>query len=150
MKPDDRLFDAALERTCTTEAEFDAVAAELAVTLRPGEVVALDGPLGAGKTAFARAIVRALHERDEGSSPTFTFRHRYDGDPPIEHLDFYRIESARDALELGLEDAFAGDAVTLVEWWRNAAFLLPARRWEIEIEGAGDEPRRVRMVPPAP
>jgi tRNA threonylcarbamoyladenosine biosynthesis protein TsaE len=150
MEPDDRLFDAPLERTCTSADEFDAVAAQLAVMLRPGEVVALSGPLGAGKTTFARAIVRALHDRDEGSSPTFTFRHRYDGDPPIEHLDFYRIDAAPQALELGLEDAFAKDAVVIVEWWRNAPFLLPRRRWEIDIEGAGDEPRRVRIVAPKP
>jgi len=150
MKPDARLFDAAAERTCTNEGEIDAVAAELAIMLRPGEVVALSGPLGSGKTTFARAIVRALHDRDEGTSPTFTFRHRYDGDPPIEHLDFYRIEREPEVVELGLEDAFAGDAVVLVEWWRNAPSLLPQRRWEIEIEGSGDGPRRIAIVPPRP
>lgn len=150
MDADARLFDIALERTCTSEAEFDAVAADLALLLRPGEVVALSGPLGAGKTTFARAIVRALHDRDEGTSPTFTFRHRYDGDPPVEHLDFYRIESERDASELGLEDAFSGDAVVIVEWWRNAPYLVPERRWEIEIDGCGSQERRIRMKPPAP
>lgn len=118
------------------------------MTLRAGEVVALSGPLGSGKTAFARAIVRALHDRDEGSSPTFTFRHRYDGDPPVEHLDFYRIRDAREVAELGLEEAFDGDAVVLVEWWQHAPTLLPPRHWEVTIEGAGDAPRRVRLVPP--
>jgi len=150
MNSDDQLFDAALTRTCTTEEELGAVAAEVAAMLAAGEVVALSGPTGAGKTTFARAIVRALHNRDEGTSPTFTFRHRYDGDPPIEHLDFYRIAEHGDAAELGLEEAFDGDAVVIVEWWRNAPFLLPARRWEIELEGSGDAPRRVAISPPPP
>jgi tRNA threonylcarbamoyl adenosine modification protein YjeE len=148
MNSDDALFDAALEQTCSTRAQLDGVAGRLASMLGPGAVVALSGPLGAGKTAFARAVVRALHGRDEASSPTFTFRHRYEGDPPVEHLDFYRIESGRDAIELGLEEAFAGDAVTIVEWWRNAPFLVPARRWEVDIQGCGDEPRTIRIAPP--
>lgn len=127
---------------------MEKIAADLAATLRPGAVVAISGALGAGKTTFARAIVRALHGRDEGSSPSFTFRHRYDGDPPVEHLDFYRIENSRDIVELGLEEAFDGTAIVIVEWWRNAAFLLPERRWEIAIEGAGDAPRRLTILPP--
>lgn len=127
---------------------MEKIAAALAATLRPGAVVAISGALGAGKTTFARAIVRALHGRDEGSSPSFTFRHRYDGDPPVEHLDFYRIENSRDIVELGLEEAFDDTAIVIVEWWRNAAFLLPERRWEIAIEGAGDAPRRLTILPP--
>ncbi len=137
-----------LERTCKSERELHALASELAVLLRPGDVVALSGPLGAGKTAFARALVRALHGRDEGTSPTFAFRHRYDGDPPVEHLDFYRIANAADTMELGVEEAFDGGAVVIVEWWRNAAYLLPPRRYEIEIAGAGYGARHVTVVPP--
>ena len=148
MEPKLHLFDAAFVHTCTSESEVERIAGELAVTLRPGEVVALSGPLGAGKTTFARALLRALHGRDEGSSPSFTFRHRYDGDPPVEHLDFYRMECEREIAELGLEEAFDGEAIVIVEWWRKAAFLLPQRRWEIEIEGAGDAPRRITIVPP--
>ncbi len=135
-------------RTCTSERETEKIAGDLAAMLRRGDVVALSGALGAGKTTFARAIVRALHGRDEGSSPSFTFRHRYDGDPPIEHLDFYRIENARESVELGLEEAFDGEAIVVVEWWRNAAYLLPERHWKIEIDGAGDAPRRVTILPP--
>lgn len=148
MERNARLFDAALERTCKSERELHALASELAVLLCPGDVVALSGPLGCGKTAFARGLVRALHGRDEGTSPTFTFRHRYDGDPPIEHLDFYRIAEAADTVELGIEEAFDGSAVVIVEWWRNAAYLLPRRRYEIEISGAGDGARHLTIVPP--
>lgn len=138
-------FDAPLVCTCSNEREFTDLAAEFAATLRGGDVVALSGPLGSGKTAFVRAVVRALHGADEGSSPTFTFRHRYDGDPPIEHLDFYRIRKQSEIVELGLEEAFSGDALVLAEWWENASSLIPCMRWEIHIEGSGDSPRIVSI-----
>jgi tRNA threonylcarbamoyladenosine biosynthesis protein TsaE len=142
------LFAAPLARTCSNERELERLAAEFAVTLRPGDVVAISGALGSGKTVFVRAVVRALHGRDEGTSPTFTFRHRYSGAPPIEHLDFYRIGERDDVAELGLEEAFGGEAIVLVEWWRNAPQLLPASRWEVHLEGAGEAPRTITIVPP--
>jgi tRNA threonylcarbamoyl adenosine modification protein YjeE len=140
-----KLFAAPVVCTCSNEREFAELAAQFAATLRAGDVVALSGPLGSGKTTFVRAVVRALHGVDEGSSPTFTFRHRYDGDPPIEHLDFYRIRSESEIPELGLEEAFQGDAIVLIEWWGNAPSLLPEARWEIRIEGSGDSPRVVSI-----
>jgi tRNA threonylcarbamoyl adenosine modification protein YjeE len=127
--------------TLPTEEEFDKFAAAFARRLRPGDVVALSGPLGSGKTTFVRAAVRALHETDSGCSPSFTFRHRYDGVPPIEHIDFFRIDDPRELTELGLEEALDGRSIAFVEWWRNAPDAIPQRRYEIEIEGAGDEPR---------
>jgi tRNA threonylcarbamoyl adenosine modification protein YjeE len=134
--------------TLPTEEDFNAYAADFARRLRPGDVVALSGPVGAGKTAFVRAAVRALHGTDQSTSPTFTFRHRYDGDPPIDHIDFFRIEDPGETTELGLEDAFDGRSVVLVEWWRNAPDAIPPRRYEIEIEGAGEQPRTLSVRPP--
>lgn len=116
--------------------------------MQRGDVVALSGRLGSGKTTFVRAVVATLHGLDQSSSPTFTFWHRYPGDPPIDHLDLFRIEEAADVAELGLEEAFEGDSIVLVEWWQHASSLLPQRRYEIEIEGAGDEPRRVQVRGP--
>ncbi len=142
-------FAAPLRLTLSSEEELRAFASSFARRLQPGDVVALSGPLGAGKTAFVRAVVTALHGTDEGLSPTFTFRHRYDGAPPIEHLDLFRVENPRDCVELGLEDAFDGRSVVLVEWWRNAPDLIPPRRYEIEIDGAGDEPRTLLLREPA-
>jgi tRNA threonylcarbamoyl adenosine modification protein YjeE len=140
-----KVFAAPLVCTCSNEREFAELATEFAATLHAGDVVALSGPVGSGKTTFVRAIVRALHGTGEASSPTFTFRHRYDGDPPIEHLDFYRIGNESEIAELGLEEAFLGDAIVLVEWWGNAPSLLPGARWEIHIEGSGDAPRTVSI-----
>ncbi len=113
-------------------------------------MVALRGPLGAGKTTFVRALVGALHGSAEAvSSPTFVFRQRYDGPPTVEHLDLYRIEDAAAELpDLGLDDAFAPDRLTLVEWPERAPGWLPPGAIEVHIDGVGDGPRTVRIVRP--
>jgi len=134
--------------TFPTEEDFGKFAAAFARRLRRGDVVALSGPVGAGKSAFVRAVVRELHGSDQSCSPSFTFRHRYDGDPPIEHIDFFRIENPAELTELGLEEALDGHAVALIEWWRNAPDAIPSRRYEVEIQGAGDQPRTIILREP--
>jgi tRNA threonylcarbamoyladenosine biosynthesis protein TsaE len=123
-----------------------AVAAALAVTLRAGDTLALSGDLGAGKTTFVRAIVETLHGSDVPvSSPTFVFRQKYEGTPPIEHLDLFRIDDPAEAADLGLEEAFGPDRITLVEWPERLPGLLPPGAIHIHITGSGDEPRRLRI-----
>ena len=114
--------------------------------------MALRGQLGAGKTTFVRAVVRALHGSDDAvSSPTFVFRQRYDGLPPIEHVDLYRIEDpAAELPDLALDDAFAPDRITLVEWPDRAPGHLPPDLIDVQIDGAGDSPRTVRVRRPMP
>lgn len=132
-----------------TEAQFLRFAAEFARGLKPGDVIGLSGPLGAGKTTFVKAVVKERLGSDPASSPTFTFWHRYGSaspaTPPIDHLDLYRIEDPAEVTELGLEDAFDGTSIVLVEWWRNAPGLLPPVRYEVDIQGKGSEPRTVRV-----
>jgi len=126
---------------------FAATAAALAATLRPGDVVALSGDLGAGKTTFVRAVVAALHGSDAAvSSPTFVFRQRYPGTPPVEHLDVYRVDDPAEAADLGLEDAFAPDVITIVEWPERVPGLVPPGAIRVTIAGSGDAPRHVRIV----
>jgi tRNA threonylcarbamoyl adenosine modification protein YjeE len=127
-------------------ADFRRIAREFARTLRPGDVVALHGDLGAGKTTFVSFIREEIHGNTNVSSPTFIFRQRYEGTPPIEHLDLYRLESAEELTELGLEDAFSTTTIALVEWAERVPELLPAHAAHVTITGAGSEPRRIRFL----
>lgn len=99
---------------------MEALGARIAARLRAGDVVALSGGLGAGKTTLARAIVSALGHEGEVPSPTFTIVETYDTlDPPLVHADFYRLERPDDAQEIGLDDYREGAAL-IAEWPGNA------------------------------
>lgn len=136
----------AMETQVPDLAALDAFAQRFAPRLRPGSVVALHGSLGAGKTAFVRALVRCLHGSDDAvSSPTFVFRQLYGGDLPVEHLDLYRVDDPAEIDDLGLEDAFAPDRITVVEWPERAPTLLPPDTIVIGIRGSGDGPRTITL-----
>jgi tRNA threonylcarbamoyladenosine biosynthesis protein TsaE len=97
-------------------AAMDALGRRIAVTLRAGDVVALTGDLGSGKTTLARSIISALGHRGEVPSPTFTLVESYDAlDPPIVHADFYRLNAPDEAAEIGLDEYREG-AVLIAEW----------------------------------
>ena len=101
-------------------AAMTAFGARIAARLRPGDVVALSGDLGSGKTTLARAVIAALGHEGEVPSPTFTIVETYDElDPPLVHADFYRLESPREADELGLDDYREGAAL-IAEWPEKA------------------------------
>jgi tRNA threonylcarbamoyladenosine biosynthesis protein TsaE len=140
----------AIEQRTTAVEETEAAAAELARDLAPGDVVALVGDLGAGKTAFARGLARALGVRGPVHSPTFTLIHEYRGKWPVYHIDLYRIAGEAEAETLGLEEYFEGDGVTVIEWADRAEALLPPRAIRVELSaGAAPDERRVRIVRPA-
>lgn len=127
---------------------MEELAADLAPHLRPGDVVAIGGGLGSGKTTFVRGLAQALLGSDSVTSPTFTFWHRYPnaaGKIVLEHLDLYRLESEAELAELGLEDAFRPDAVTVIEWPERAAVLVPHPNWRVRIDGSGEQSRRVSI-----
>ena len=130
-------------------AEFERAASDFARTLHPGDVVALSGDLGAGKTTFVAAAVRALQgPKTEVASPTFTFWHRYPGTPPIEHLDLYRIEGPAEATELGLHEALGAAGIAFVEWPERLPGLLPATAVRVNITDAGEHGRNLRIERP--
>lgn len=137
----------AMQLTVPDLAGLAAFARDFAARLRPGDAVALHGPIGAGKTTLVRALVAVLHGTDDAvSSPTFVFRQRYDGVPPIEHLDLYRIEDPAELRDLGLDDAFAPDRIVLVEWAERAPGLLPAHTIDVRIDGSGEGPRTIAVA----
>ena len=131
----------------------EALAVRLASLARPGDVFALSGDLGTGKTAFARAFVNALATHyglplEEVPSPTFTLVQTYDFPSfTLYHIDLYRLERPEDAFELGIEDAFA-DGVTLIEWPERLGAHLPAERLTLTfLPGDGPEARELRIEP---
>ena len=130
----------------SNEAATAALAARLAAIACPGDVIALRGELGAGKTAFARAFIRARNSADEEvPSPTFTLVQIYEAaGAAIWHFDLYRLVAADEIWELGIEDAFAG-GISLIEWPDRLGALLPRHRLDITLE-FGDEPESRRAV----
>lgn len=126
------------------EAATRALGSRLAGHARPGDVIALGGDLGAGKTSLARAFVRAAltDETADVPSPTFTLVQTYPAATyTIWHIDAYRLKSPEEVWELGLEDALDG-GVVLIEWPDRLGPLLPARRLGLTLEvGAGEEAR---------
>ena len=135
----------AAELSTTSAEETEAAGERLAAGLRPGDVVALVGELGAGKTCFIRGLVRGLGATTRATSPTFVLINEYRGRVPIYHVDAYRTQSLVELLELGVPELLQGDGVTVVEWADKLLPLLPAGTLEVRIVGVGDEPRTITI-----
>jgi tRNA threonylcarbamoyladenosine biosynthesis protein TsaE len=132
-----------LKLTLADEAATRTLARRLAEAASPGDVVALFGDLGAGKTSFARAFVQTLVGAGEDvPSPTFTLAQMYEfASGTIWHFDLYRLEKPQDALELGIEEAFA-DGVSLIEWPDRLGPWLPAGRLDLHLAAGEAEGMR--------
>ncbi|HZT52092.1 MAG TPA: tRNA (adenosine(37)-N6)-threonylcarbamoyltransferase complex ATPase subunit type 1 TsaE [Stellaceae bacterium] len=143
------MIDGVVSLSLADEHATDALGARLAPLARAGDVIALQGPLGSGKTTLARAFIRArFGRREDVPSPTFTLAEIYTGDgPAVWHFDLYRLGSPEEAWELGIEEAFA-DAISLIEWPERLGPLLPAERLGITLAfGASEAARRARLEP---
>jgi len=129
-----------------------ALAAELAPLARPGDLILLEGPFGAGKTTLTQGIARGLDVgSDYVTSPTFTLIHEYDGSldekrVKLYHLDLYRIEGERELATLGIDDLAGPDALVLVEWGEKFASIRARADGEIYIEVTGEDARVVNLT----
>ena len=133
-----------METVTSSPEETEAVAAELAARLRPGDVVAVSGELGAGKTTFVRGAARALGVTGPVTSPTFTIGHRYDGSPPVAHLDLYRI-AGLDSEEWGDLEPYFDGTVAFVEWPEHGGDWLPHARVRVTLSHVDESHRGVRI-----
>ena len=125
-------------------AAVTAFGARLSAVLRAGDVVALSGPLGAGKTTLARAIIAACGHRGEVPSPTFTILETYpDTNPPLVHADFYRLDHREDVAELGLDD-YRDGAALIAEWPERAGgFSNEPGCLAVALEAVGEGRRAI-------
>src|SRR5262249_51392573 len=121
----------------------------IARVARPGAVVALVGPLGAGKTRLVRAVAEARNVDPAAiSSPTFVLIHEYAGAPPIYHVDAYRLETPAAFLGLGITDYMGGEGLVLIEWADRVRSEMPPDAWWIYLDPTGPTSRTARFHPP--
>lgn len=121
----------------------------LAKKLKDKDVVCIYGDLGAGKTCLVKGIVEGLGISDEYvRSPTFAIINKYSAETPVYHLDFYRVESAQEIGQLGIEEFSGREGITLIEWPEKALKHLPQNRWEIKIDILGENKRGLKTTCP--
>jgi tRNA threonylcarbamoyladenosine biosynthesis protein TsaE len=140
-----------LTLTAGTAPELQAIGAQLGSLLAAGDVLALIGPLGAGKTTFVQGVARGLEVPPERhvASPTFALVNEHPGRVPLVHADLYRINDARELDELGLADAYDRAAVA-IEWLDRFPEAAPAARLTVEIAMAADGGRTIVFRPTGP
>ena len=135
----------------TNPDETFRIGEQIGAQLSGGEILLLDGPLGAGKTVFVKGLATALDvDPDEVTSPSFTLVNPYDGRLPVFHIDLYRLNEGAPAAEaVDLEEMLSNErAVIIIEWaHRLGNYRLPSNAWRIDINGDGDEPRVIRIYP---
>ena len=130
-----------------SEADTFRLGTALAEHLPDGSVVALIGTLGAGKTRLVQAIAEHCGiERRDVVSPTFVLIHEYPGERMLYHIDAYRLKDEDEFLELGPEEYFESDGITLIEWADRVEDCLPRERLEIQIQVTGAETREFQLV----
>ena len=131
-----------MEYISKSPTETVEIAKEYAKTLSKGDVVLLDGDLGAGKTEFTKGIAKHF-SLDGVTSPTYAYLNIY-GDF-IYHFDFYRLSSAEDAEILGLADYFGGDNICIAEWGENVKEIIPENAKRVKIEKTGETERKITL-----
>jgi len=130
-----------------SESQTRRLGMRLASLLQPGDVLALIGNLGTGKTRWIQGVCEGLHVTDPVISPTFTLVNEYLGRLPVYHIDLYRLSTPAEVLTFGLEDYLYGSGVSLIEWADKAGEYLPDSRLTIELYHLEETKRRVVLHP---
>ncbi len=130
-----------------SEKETDEFAQELSKNLKKGDIIALYGDLGSGKTYFTSCLCKHLGITDTVSSPSYLIMHKYEGKISVYHLDLYRLSSEEEVLELGLEEIFE-EGITIIEWPEIAEFILPKNTIRLYWKILGNK-REVKIEKPA-
>jgi tRNA threonylcarbamoyladenosine biosynthesis protein TsaE len=121
---------------------------KLGSLLRGGEIITLNGDLGAGKTEITKSIAKSLLIEDYITSPTFTIVNEYEGRLKLNHFDVYRLESSEDMYDLGYEEYFYSDGVSVIEWAEIISDILPRERLDLYIKRTEkEEEREIELVP---
>ncbi|WP_141434460.1 tRNA (adenosine(37)-N6)-threonylcarbamoyltransferase complex ATPase subunit type 1 TsaE [Bacillus sp. 03113] len=120
-------------------------AKNLASFLKPGDVIALEGDLGAGKTTFTKGLAQGLEIKKNVNSPTFTIIKEYEGIMPLYHMDVYRVEDSFE--DLGFDEYFNGEGVTVVEWAHLIKEQLPEEYLSIYLYNVKDNQRKIVLKP---
>ena len=120
---------------------------ELSKFTKPGDLLAFYGELGAGKTCFIQGISRGLKVKDYVTSPSFTIINEYQGKIPIYHFDLFRLDNAEEIIELGYNEYFYGEGLTVIEWAGKIEQLLPKEHLEIEIKFKDRYQRTISFIP---
>ena len=129
-------------------AETRALGCHLAAQLRPGDVLLLLGDLGAGKSELTRGIARGLGVTSPVASPSFTILNVYDeGRIPLYHFDWYRLNSAEELYEMGMDEYLGGDGVAVVEWPSRCPEAVPEKYLEVRIDPLDDCAREIALIP---
>ena len=113
--------------------------------LKAGDVVALIGELGAGKTLFTQGLVQGLGVAGYVKSPSFTIVNKYEGRLPVYHLDLYRLGDVNEIYELGIEEYLYGDGVCIIEWAEKAIPLLPSKYMLVKLFYTGEKSRKIEV-----
>lgn len=128
-----------------SEDETIRLAEKLASLLKPGDVITLEGDLGAGKTTFTKGIARGLGVKRVVNSPTFTIVKEYTGELPLYHMDVYRLEDSDE--DIGFSDYFDGDGISVVEWAQYIKDYLPGEYLNINISYIDEHKRLIKFQP---
>ncbi len=127
-------------------AETRALGERLADGLERGDVVILEGELGAGKSELARGIAKGLGVTETVTSPSFTILNVYEsGRCPMYHFDWYRLESEDELYELGMDEYLGGDGIAVVEWAERCPDAVPGRCLKVKLEVSGEESRKIEI-----